>query len=121
MPTVSLDTVYRTLWLLTDLGLVSTLGQRRESARFDANLARHHHYICMRCGLARDFESAELDALRIPKAAKGFGSVVATRVEARGVCGRCAREQAKKSPDRNERAPRGAERSRTWPKRRRKS
>jgi Fur family transcriptional regulator, peroxide stress response regulator len=26
VPTVSLDTVYRTLWLLTDLGIVTTLG-----------------------------------------------------------------------------------------------
>jgi Fur family peroxide stress response transcriptional regulator len=52
MPTVSLDTVYRTLWLLNDLGLVSTLGPKRESVRFDANLAHHHHYVCVRCGLA---------------------------------------------------------------------
>ena len=66
MPTVSLDTVYRTLWMLNDLGLVTTLGPRRESVRFDANLEHHHHYVCVRCGLARDFESAELDALRVP-------------------------------------------------------
>jgi Fur family peroxide stress response transcriptional regulator len=121
MPTVSLDTVYRTLWLLNDLGLVSTLGPRRESVRFDANLARHHHYVCVRCGLARDFESAELDALRIPKSAKEFGGVVATHVEVRGVCSRCVREQAEKSSNKNVNAPRGAGRSRTWPKRKRRN
>ncbi|MCK7479895.1 MAG: transcriptional repressor [Candidatus Moduliflexus flocculans] len=38
VPTVSIDTVYRTLWMLNDLGLVTTLGPRRESVRFDANL-----------------------------------------------------------------------------------
>jgi len=97
MPTVSLDTVYRTLWLLADLGLVSTLGPKRASVRFDANLASHHHYTCVRCGLARDFESAELDALRIPKAVKELGSVASTHVEVRGVCGRCAKNQAKSS------------------------
>jgi Fe2+ or Zn2+ uptake regulation protein len=37
MPTVSLDTVYRTLWWLKDLGLVTTLGTSRERTRFDAN------------------------------------------------------------------------------------
>ena len=37
IPTVSLDTVYRTLWILSDLGLVVTLGSSRESTRFDAN------------------------------------------------------------------------------------
>ena len=71
MPTVSLDTVYRTLWMLHDLGLVSTLGPKRESVRFDANLAQHHHCVCVRCGLARDFESADLDALRVPEIRQG--------------------------------------------------
>jgi len=94
MPTVSLDTVYRTLWLLNDLGLIITLGPRRESVRFDANLEHHHHYVCVRCGLARDFESAELNALRVPGAVKAFGSVVATHVEVRGICESCAKEQA---------------------------
>jgi Fur family peroxide stress response transcriptional regulator len=92
MPTVSLDTVYRTLWLLNDLGLITTLGPRRESVRFDANLQQHHHYVCVRCGLARDFESADLNALRVPEAVKGFGSVVATHVEVRGICERCRKK-----------------------------
>ncbi len=98
MPTVSLDTVYRTLWLLNDLGLVTTLGPRRESVRFDANLDRHHHYVCLRCGLARDFTSAELDALRIPDPVAAFGSIVAARVEVRGVCEHCAASTAAAQP-----------------------
>jgi len=92
MPTISLDTVYRTLWLLNDLGLITTLGPRRESVRFDANLQQHHHYVCVRCGLARDFESADLNALRVPEVVKGFGSVVATHVEVRGICERCRKK-----------------------------
>ena len=97
MPTVSLDTVYRTLWMLNDLGLITTLGPRRESVRFDANIEHHHHYVCVRCGLARDFESAELNVLRIPDAVKEFGSVAGTHVEVRGICGRCAKKEAEKS------------------------
>jgi Fur family peroxide stress response transcriptional regulator len=93
IPTVSLDTVYRALRMLNDLGLILTLGPRRERVRFDANLEHHHHYFCVRCGLARDFESAELNALRIPAAVKGIGSVVATHVEVRGICESCAKEQ----------------------------
>lgn len=90
VPTVSLDTVYRTLWMLNDLGLITTLGPRRESVRFDANLERHHHYVCMRCGLARDFESPALGALRVPAAVQELGRVIATQVEVRGICRRCA-------------------------------
>jgi Fur family peroxide stress response transcriptional regulator len=101
MPTVSLDTVYRTLWLLDDLGLVSTLGPKRESVRFDANLTQHHHYVCMRCGMARDFESAELNALRIPESVAEFGSIDATRVEVRGLCVRCAKEKAEQPATRS--------------------
>jgi Fur family peroxide stress response transcriptional regulator len=94
LPTVSLDTVYRTLWLLNDLGLVATLGPRRESVRFDANTKPHHHYICVRCGLARDFESDELSRIPVPESVKGFGSVVSRHVEVRGICDTCARELA---------------------------
>ena len=110
MPTVSLDTVYRTLWLLTDLGLVTTLGPRRESVRFDANLSHHHHYVCMRCGLARDFDSAELNTLRIPETIKGLGSAVTTHIEVRGVCRSCAKKQAKESLPDNPKNPRGERR-----------
>jgi Fur family peroxide stress response transcriptional regulator len=95
MPTVSLDTVYRTLWLLNDLGLITTLGPRRESVRFDANLERHHHYVCVRCGLARDFESVELSTLRIPAAVKRLGSVAGTHVEVRGTCESCMKRGTK--------------------------
>lgn len=90
MPTVSLDTVYRTLWMLSDLGLISTLGVRRERVRFDANPDEHHHYVCVRCGLTRDFESTDLHALRLPGAVKVLGTVLSTHVEVRGVCERCS-------------------------------
>jgi Fur family peroxide stress response transcriptional regulator len=112
MPTVSLDTVYRTLWMLNDLGLISTLGPRRESMRFDANLERHHHYICVRCGLTRDFESSALDALRIPDAVRKFGSVAATQVEVRGICQSCMNEQAEKSASEKPKQAQGNQRSR---------
>jgi Fur family peroxide stress response transcriptional regulator len=96
MPTVSLDTVYRTLWMLSDMGLVSTLGVRRESVRFDANLKKHHHYVCVRCGLTRDFESAELHALRLPASVKVLGSVRSTHVEVRGICALCTSKSSKR-------------------------
>jgi Fur family peroxide stress response transcriptional regulator len=93
MPTVSLDTVYRTLWMLHDLGLVKTLGPRRDALRFDANLDRHHHYVCVRCGRVCDFASEELNRLRVPDAVKELGSVVDSHVEVRGLCARCQRAQ----------------------------
>lgn len=93
MPTVSLDTVYRTLWLLHELGLITTLGPRREAVRFDVNLEPHHHFVCTRCGLVRDFQSEELDHLRVPDAVKDMGGVLEARVEVRGVCARCQTQE----------------------------
>jgi Fur family peroxide stress response transcriptional regulator len=96
MPTLSLDTVYRTLWLLGDLGLITTLGPSRERTRFDANPDRHHHFVCVRCGLTRDFYSDAFDELGLPESVKALGQVETTRVEARGVCLECAaKEKAK--------------------------
>jgi Fur family transcriptional regulator, peroxide stress response regulator len=89
MPTVSLDTVYRTLWMLHDLGLVTTLGPRRDSVRFDANLDRHHHYVCVRCGLVRDFVDDALNDLALADDVKQIGSVLGAHVEVRGICEAC--------------------------------
>ena len=97
MPSVSLDTVYRTLALLGELGFVTTLGPRRESVRYDANLAPHHHFVCERCGLARDFRSAELDALPLPESVRALGRVTALHLEVRGVCAGCAARSGERS------------------------
>jgi Fur family peroxide stress response transcriptional regulator len=93
MPTVSMDTVYRTLWWLKDLGLITMLGPPRERARFDANLNRHHHFVCTRCGLARDFYSNELDRLELPDSVLSIGHAEKTQVEVKGLCHHCAADE----------------------------
>lgn len=90
IPTVSLDTVYRTLWMLSDLGLVVTLGSSREPTRFDANLNSHHHFVCGKCGFTRDFYSDELDNIKLPDSVGSYGEIEATHVEVRGVCQNCS-------------------------------
>lgn len=89
LPTVSLDTVYRTLRTLSDLGLISMLGSAGESVRFDANLRRHHHFVCVMCGIVRDFEDDELNSLDVQKDVSAFGTVVDTQIEVRGICNDC--------------------------------
>lgn len=97
MPTVSLDTVYRTLWLLNDLGLITTLGPSQARARFDANLNRHHHFLCTECGLTRDIYNQEYDDLEIPEAIHSLGQAVTTHVEIRGTCLDCIKSRKSKS------------------------
>ena len=89
IPTVSLDTVYRTLWRLKDLGLIVTLGSTRERTRFDANLNGHHHFVCGKCGFTRDFYSNDLDNISLPDSVGSLGEIEATHVEVRGICREC--------------------------------
>jgi hypothetical protein len=72
----------------------------RSLRRSPLNLRQHHHYICVRCGLVRDFESAKINALRIPKAAKRLGSVSSRHIEVPRVCVTCMKRARKGShPD----------------------
>jgi len=89
MPTVSLDTIYRTLWTLTELGLIKTFGPRQENVRFDANLEQHHHFVCVKCGLVRDFESARFDQLDLQQDVHDIGITLNTQIEVRGMCNDC--------------------------------
>lgn len=95
VPPVSLDTVYRTLWLLLDLGLINTLGPR-DRVRFDANTSSHAHFICKKCGMTRDFNCGEFDRHKVPDAVKILGKVETTHLELKGICRRCSKMNKEK-------------------------
>jgi Fur family peroxide stress response transcriptional regulator len=86
---VSLDTVYRTLGLLEDLGLLSKVDVLCDRARFDANRERHHHFVCIRCGAVRDFVRPEWDLGAVPEEVKAMGEVRSMHVQLRGICAAC--------------------------------
>jgi Fur family peroxide stress response transcriptional regulator len=92
LPTVSLDTVYRNLWLLSDLGLIVALGPGRGRTRFDANVHNHHHFVCSRCGMMRDFADEVLDRIRLPVSVESLGEIEQTHVELRGICRECMKK-----------------------------
>jgi len=102
VPSISRDTVYRTLATLEVEGLIRKVSPLVESARYDANTERHHHFICTVCGLVRDFYSEDLDDLPIPPAVKTFGEIESAQVEVRGICSACAQRKGKTRPHRSE-------------------
>lgn len=89
IPAISLDTVYRTLRMLVDKGLIATVGVLNERQRFDPNIRPHHHFVCTKCGLVRDFYNADFDHFRLPAGMESIGNVVSTHVELRGLCADC--------------------------------
>jgi len=86
LPNVSLPTIYATLDLLEELGMVRRV-QRAGTTLFDPRIEPHHHLVCTECGSIEDLDS-ELDtsALKAAATARGFSH---ERVEA-VVQGRCA-------------------------------
>ena len=95
LPTVSCDTVYRTLSTLEAQGLVSRTEVLSSPARYDANMDPHHHFVCTVCGLVWDFYSDALDGLLIPKSVEALGKVESAHVQVRGVCSVCAARKRK--------------------------
>lgn len=90
IPTLSLDTLYRTLSTLEKANLVTRLSTPSGVGRFEPNYQPlHHHFICKRCGCIMDVGTRRperlVDALAVPEDCV----VESARVELRGLCGAC--------------------------------
>ncbi|AUX40856.1 FUR family transcriptional regulator [Sorangium cellulosum] len=99
LPTMSFATVYNTLDALASAGLCAALSLSPGAARFDPNMAAHHHAVCDRCGLVRDVpcEPGEspcepsAEPIRAPLAAAPGFEVRAVERIYRGICAACAK------------------------------
>ncbi len=87
-PTISLDTVYRTLSTFERLGLIKKV-QIFDHIRFDPDISRHHHFICTVCKKIVDFSWPEFDKFPLPEHLQDLGRVLDHQVEIRGVCKEC--------------------------------
>jgi Fur family transcriptional regulator, peroxide stress response regulator len=88
-PTISRATVYNVLNLLVNKGLLRTHILTDGATVFDPNMEHHHHFICVVCGLVRDFESAKFDKMDIRQEVQEIGSMLVTQIQVRGVCNSC--------------------------------
>src|SRR4051795_3076973 len=71
LPNVSLPTIYATLELLEELGMVRRV-QRAGTTLFDPRVDSHHHLVCMSCGSVEDLD-ADLDGAGLKRAAGRHG------------------------------------------------
>jgi Fe2+ or Zn2+ uptake regulation protein len=90
MPGVSLPTVYATLELLEEIGLVRRVASEGGAVVYDPRTDAHHHLACRRCGAIEDVD-AEIDANALLDAARaaGFAPDHAQAV-VRGLCAACS-------------------------------
>ena len=96
MPTISLDTVYRTLTMFVELGLVRRVYGKEPLARYDADTSSHHHMICRECGEIIDFDWPDVSELPVPDQVKKMGEIDYMQVQLVGICKKCKEKGGKK-------------------------
>ena len=89
LPTISQDTVYRTLALFEALGLVDSFGSRDGTLRYDPDTSPHHHFICKRCKSVSDFKWPLVEGLSLPTWLRAIGDPERIQMEVVGVCVKC--------------------------------
>ena len=90
MPTISLDTVYRTLRSFEEKGMAVAVATVNDRTRYDADISGHSHFVCSVCGSVHDISDVKIDELVALNDVEKFGSVASVRVELRGVCRDCS-------------------------------
>lgn len=90
LPGVSLPTVYATLELFEQLGIVRRVNGAGGTLRWDTRPDAHHHMICRSCGRIEDMETPlDLERARRSAARSGFQPDRA-EVVVSGLCASCA-------------------------------
>jgi Fe2+ or Zn2+ uptake regulation protein len=94
-PLASRATVYSTLALLRELGVVNDVPTPAPGgeARYDANPEPHQHFVCLRCGRLEDVP-AEWFPVSVPQGAASSFRIVQFRIVAEGLCPRCSETSA---------------------------
>lgn len=91
-PTMSLATVYKTMDILAQMGLVQVLNAGEDSFRYDANTMSHPHIRCTECGCVDDLEGID-DTDFLAQVKKNTSYEVSGRqFYFYGVCPRCQKK-----------------------------
>jgi Fur family peroxide stress response transcriptional regulator len=93
MPTISLDTVYRTIATFERHGLITRMHVFDDQGRFDADLSPHHHLVCTQCKSIEDFRWEAFDKAKLPPEIGEWGQVYTKHTVLRGVCRACLKRK----------------------------
>lgn len=90
-PDMSLDTVYRNLTLLVDLGVVSEINTRgRDGNIYELITTEHHHHlVCLNCGKAECLDFCPINREKLEKASKNGFNITSHSLEFYGYCHDC--------------------------------
>ena len=88
-PTISFDTVNRTLLTFHEIGIANLVEGTGNPKRFDGNLDKHHHFQCMKCKKIIDFYSDSYDNLQVPSEIQSKFNILNKTVRLEGICDEC--------------------------------
>lgn len=95
LPGTSLPTVYATLELFEQLGIVRRVNSGGGAVLFDSRTVDHHHLICRTCGAVQDLD-ATLELGDVMRAARETGFVPGrAALVVDGVCASCGGASAR--------------------------
>ncbi len=94
-PHISLATVHRTLETLCEMGEARKVTLLHDSARYDGNVAPHHHVVCVRCRRIRDIEVPGIERLLEGRVRLGEFTPLASWLEVQALCDDCKRMESK--------------------------
>src|SRR5271163_2651248 len=94
-PDIDRATVYRTLGLLKDRGLIDELDLMHiqgEKHYYEAKTSREHcHMACFRCGAIMEYASSSFERLKKEMIKESGFQIRVVRLEVGGICKRCQR------------------------------
>ncbi|MFT7880013.1 MAG: Fur family transcriptional regulator [Sulfurimonas sp.] len=91
---IGIATVYRTLSLLEENGLVSSISLGTEGKKYEmANKPHHDHLICRVCGKIVEFENEQIEKLQQEVAEENGFVLTDHLMQLYGVCSACQKKQ----------------------------
>lgn len=94
---IGIATVYRTLNLLEDEGMVTSLSFGAQGKKFElANKPHHDHMICKNCDAIIEFEDSLIENRQIEIAKKHNFTLTGHLMQLYGICDECAKKEKKK-------------------------
>lgn len=88
-PTISLDTVNRTLLTLNDIGAAFIVEGSGDAKRFDGNVDDHQHFKCVQCRRIYDIFHEPFTEIETPKGLNKKFKVLRKTVYFEGICDGC--------------------------------
>lgn len=90
LPSISLATIYKTLHLFLENGIIREVSPHHGSLRIEPNTERHHHFLCLRCHAITDLPYGEMDLSPLTASVPEGFQVSQVAMEVRGLCPLCA-------------------------------